>query len=73
MLYLVTVNVLYYLPDYCDIVNEFWWQTYDQRPRYPRVHRFLDHWHREIDAVIKEIIISETPVQNFRHGRIFRT
>lgn len=68
---LVTVRVIYFLPDYHDLIQEFLWQTLDQRPRYPRVQRFLDHWRREIDAVIKEIEISElnTP-QQWRHGII---
>ena len=71
---IVTVNVLYYMPDYQQIVNEFLWQTLDLRPRYPRVHRFLDYWHREIEAVIKEIIIcdSQHRPQNLRYGTIFR-
>lgn len=56
---IVTVNVLYFLPDYHDLVGEFLWQTFDMRPHYPRVHRFLNFWHREIDAVIKEIIICD--------------
>lgn len=55
---LVTVNVLYYMPDHRNLVNEFLWQTMDVSPRYPRIERFLDHWRREIDAVIKEVQIS---------------
>ena len=57
---IVTIKVLYFIPDYTTLLNEFIWQTIDVRPRYPRVHRFLDYWHREIDAVIKEIIIYDT-------------
>ncbi len=56
---LVTVNVLYYMPDHRSILNEFIWQTMDIRPRYPRIGQFLDYWHREIDAVFKEVRVSE--------------
>ena len=69
---LVTVNVLYYLPDQQSILNEFLWQTLDLRPKYPRIHRFLDYWRKEIDAVIKEVIISDTDAfpdpKKWRHG-----
>lgn len=58
----VTVQVYYFIPDYRSLINEFIWQTLDLRPRYPRIHRFLDFWRREIDAVIKEIIISESAI-----------
>ena len=68
---LVTVRVVYFLPDYHDILQEFLWQTMDMRPGYPRIQRFLDYWRREIDAVIKEIDIAEinTP-HNWRNGII---
>ena len=53
---LVTVKVYYHMPDSL-LINEFIWQTLDLRPRYPRVHKFINHWRCEIDAVIQEIII----------------
>lgn len=68
---IVTVKVIYYLPDYRSLVNAFVWQTLDLRPRYPRVHRFLDFWHREIEAVIKEVTISDS-VNNWRTGTFYR-
>jgi uncharacterized protein Usg len=55
---IVTVQVLYFIPGY-SLLNEFLWQTLDTRPRYPRVHSFLDYWRREIDAVIKEVTICD--------------
>jgi uncharacterized protein Usg len=59
---LVTVNVLYYMPDHRSLVNEFIWQCMDIKPRYPRIEQFLDHWRREINAIIKEVMISDSPV-----------
>jgi uncharacterized protein Usg len=58
MLVLVTLEVVYYRPDFRSILQEFVWQTEDQVPGIPRVHRFLDHWRREIDAVIREARLS---------------
>ena len=51
---IVTLNVLYWMPDYTHILQEFIWQTADVRPEYPRVHRFLNYWHDNIEAVISE-------------------
>ena len=62
----VIVNVLYWMPDYNNILQEFIWQTEDIVPEYPRVHKFLDFWHREIDAVISEIHLSHTHKKSWR-------
>ena len=56
---IVTLNVLYWMPDYTHILQEFIWQTADIRPEYPRVHRFLNYWHNNIDAVISEVNIAD--------------
>ncbi len=37
------------MPDYLHLVNEFMWQTDDQRPHYPRIEKFLDYWDKHID------------------------
>lgn len=70
---LVGIEVIYFLPDYSNLINSFYWQTLDIRPRYPRIHKFLDYWRREIDAVIKEITICDMPtpdVKKWRNGII---
>jgi uncharacterized protein Usg len=69
---IVTVNVIYHMPDYPDLLNQFLWQTLDLRPDYPRIHRFLKFWRREIDAVIAEIVICDSKA-NWRNGIIFPT
>jgi len=55
---LTTAEVLYYLPDHPVLLQRFLWQTLDVSPEFPRVHRFLDHWRREIEAVIHSVTIS---------------
>jgi uncharacterized protein Usg len=55
---LTTAEVLYYLPDHPALLQRFLWQTLDLSPDYPRVHRFLDFWRREIDAVIHSVTLS---------------
>ena len=56
---IVTINVLYWMPDYTNILQEFIWQTADIRPEYPRAHRFLNYWHDNIEAVISEVNIAD--------------
>ena len=57
---LVTVDILYWMPDYDNILQEFVWQTKDVVPEIPRVHKFLDYWHKNIDAVISEVKVADT-------------
>jgi uncharacterized protein Usg len=52
-----TVQVVYYIPDYLHIINEFVWQTDDQLPEYPRITKFLSYWDKNIDGPIKEVYI----------------
>ena len=55
---LTTAEVLYWLPDHPALLQRFLWQTLDVAPGYPRVHRFLDFWRGEIDAVIHSVTLS---------------
>jgi uncharacterized protein Usg len=63
---LATVDVLYWMPDYQDILQQFVWQTADIRPEYPRIHKFLNYWKDNIDAVIAEVKISDSEMARIR-------
>lgn len=52
---LATAEVLYYLPDHPSLLQSFLWQTLDLAPKYPRIHRFLNFWKSEVDAVIHSV------------------
>ena len=52
---LATAEVLYYMPDHPALLQSFMWQTLDLAPAYPRLHKFLDFWRAEIDAVIHSV------------------
>jgi uncharacterized protein Usg len=52
---LATAEVLYYMPDHPKLLQTFIWQTLDLAPAYPRIHKFLDFWRAEIDAVIHSV------------------
>jgi uncharacterized protein Usg len=53
----VTLNVLYYRPDYRNLIQEFVWSLDDVVPELHRTHLFLRHWQQHIDAVIKEVLV----------------
>ena len=61
---LVTLNIFYWMPDYENILQQFVWQTMDVKPKYPRVHKFLDYWHNNIDAVVSEVVICDSEREN---------
>ena len=63
---LASVQVVYYIPNFPHIVNEFMWQTDDQRPDFPRIERFLNYWDRYIDGPIKEVYIYDHEKHNVR-------
>jgi len=55
---LTTTEVLYYMPDHPALLQRFLWQTLDLAPEFPRIHRFLDFWRAEIEAVIHSVTVS---------------
>lgn len=55
---LLTAEILYYRPDFPKLLQSFVWQTVDIAPKFPRLAGFLDHWRREIEAVIHSISIA---------------
>jgi uncharacterized protein Usg len=42
------------------------WGTEDIVPEYPRMHKFLNYWHHNIDAVISEVLVSHATSKYIR-------
>jgi len=57
---LTTVKVIYYLPDYNHILQEFIFQQYDIRPDYPKLNKFLRFWKKNIEARIYRVDFSSS-------------
>lgn len=55
---IVLVGIIYYMPDYQSLLNEFYCQFDDVVPDIPRVHEFLNYWKNNIEATIKEVRVS---------------
>jgi len=63
---IASVQVVYYIPDYWSLVNEFIWQTEDRLPDYPRITEFLDYWDKHIDGPMKEAYIYDHGTSKIR-------
>lgn len=55
---LTTAEVLYWMPDHPGLLQRFLWQTDDVAPEFPRIHKFLLFWRREIEATIHSVTVS---------------
>lgn len=66
----VTVGIVYYMPDYRSLLQELYWSTDDRDPDLPRVRKYLDFWRREIDAVVRDVLISKSPVREDSWRRV---
>lgn len=69
---LILVGVIYYIPDYTNLLNEFYWQCEDIVPDMPRVHKFLNFWKDNIEAVIKEVQVSLDGKNKYTHTDFFK-
>ena len=59
---LTTIQIIYRLPDYQSILQEFIWQTLDCPPKYPRMYQFLEYWEEHIEAPIYSVKIANVEV-----------
>lgn len=57
---IITVKVEYFIPNYTHILNEFICQYEDIWPDIPRVHKFLNYWKDNIDAIINGVYITHS-------------
>jgi uncharacterized protein Usg len=71
---LTLVEITYWMPDHPHLLQTFVWQTLDLAPRFPTLHRFLDHWRREIKAKVQSVRVATAPVMSrneIRHAHHF--
>lgn len=55
---LVTAIIIYKMPDYRSILQEFIWQELDIVPKYPVLTKFLDFWDRELDGPVHRVEVA---------------
>jgi uncharacterized protein Usg len=55
---LTTAHILYWLPDYQNILQTYVWQEYDLSPDFPVLRRFLSFWKQEIEGPLHSVTIA---------------
>lgn len=56
---LTTAKILYHMPDFEELLQEYIWQEYDIAPQYPCLHKFLDFWTRELDGKLHSVYVAK--------------
>jgi uncharacterized protein Usg len=57
---LTTAQILYHLPDYPAILQEYVWQDYDLYPTFPELKKFLDFWTVKLDGPLHSVKVAHT-------------
>jgi uncharacterized protein Usg len=52
---LTTAEIIYHLPDYPDVLQSFILQQMDDPNNFPRLHRFIVFWQKEIDGRLHSV------------------
>lgn len=68
---LTTAQILYHMPDFQQLLQEFIWQEYDLAPKFPELNRFLGFWVREIEGKIHSVYVAERKLittSDYRHA-----
>lgn len=59
---LTTAKILYHLPDFETLLQEFVWQEYDLAPEFPALYKFLNFWEREIEGKLHSVYVAKTEI-----------
>ncbi len=59
---LTTAKIIYHMPDYQEILQEFIWQDYDIAPKFPHLTKFLDFWEKKIDGSLHSVYVADTKI-----------
>ena len=57
---LATLDIIYRLPDYTHLFQQFVWRRLDLFPTFPNIRRFLGFWDRTIEGKLHEVAIAST-------------
>ncbi|MBY0501084.1 MAG: usg protein [Alphaproteobacteria bacterium] len=61
---LTTVEILYSLPDYPELLQTFIWQNLDLSPDFPRLHAFLSYWQKNIEGKLYSVNVAQAEAIN---------
>ena len=55
---LTTAEILYYFPDYPDLLQQYIWQDYDLAPQFPTLKQFLGFWEKNIEGRLHSVRVT---------------
>ena len=55
---LTTAQIIYYMPDHYELLQDFVWQEYDLFPAFPELRRFLAFWEEKIEGPVHSITVA---------------
>ena len=67
---ITTAEILYRMPDYRSIIQEFIWQDYDLHPHFPKLHGFLEFWQKNLDGPLYKVRVAHSRLLSAREVRI---
>ncbi len=56
---LTTLEIVYHNPDFYDLLQIFIWQSLDLAPKFPRSHKFIEFWKREIVGELHSVKVAQ--------------
>lgn len=59
---LTTAEILYFFPDYPDLLQQYIWQEYDHAPVFPELHKFISFWNHNLDGKLHSVRISNAGI-----------
>jgi len=55
---LTTAEILYYFPDYPDLLQQYIWQDYDRAPQFPSLYKFIQFWNKNLDGKLHSVRVT---------------
>jgi uncharacterized protein Usg len=55
---LTTAEIFYRMPDHPALIQSYIWQDYDVHPRFPKLHRFLEFWRRNLEGPLLKVRVA---------------
>jgi uncharacterized protein Usg len=55
---LTTAHILYWRPDYRNLLQTFVWQEYDLWPKFPELQKFLEFWQEKLEGPLHSVQVA---------------
>ena len=59
---LLTVQILYHMPDHPKLLQTYLWQQYDIAPDFPELHHFLDFWQKHLEGKLHSVLVGDVSI-----------